>query len=526
MDEGEEIWVEADKPLKRINIKVKLLILVVLAALTFYLPGLANEALLWDDKAYINNALIASGRIRPEDAWGPYAEERPPLFWWLLTAIYLMGAPTWAARLLSPTFGLITVAAVYAFSSRIFGDEWAGFPPALLLALSSFFSSAAGDILTDVMGTCLAALYMFSLFLGFRKRPLLWLSGSLLALAVAARDQNLLLLPATLFFLLWAAELEVKKKLLVFFGFVVLASPAAFMGIEESMRLISETLTPVVIHPLFPPVLMLATGFTALLATYPREEMLEKEAVKLDRAVFDLGLAVFLGILFLYPYLIDNYRLGAEFQIAGRGILSRPIAHLIMARELGIGMELPVWERRLWWAKTAYQVLGAPLLILAAAGAFMLLRERRLEGKLLITWAGASSLYVILFTHLEARFIAQAFPPIFILAGHALRRLSRERPVSATILLILSALFLLFPGYPLPDLTRPPTFLQALERLLGLPPSRELWLTPYLEYLSNLPPSQPSINPLHPLLGLSAPILSVLSIYLALKERINSGEAG
>jgi hypothetical protein len=69
-------------------------LLVFLASLATYLPpALVNEAPFWDDKAYINNALIFSGRLSPQDVRGPYAEERPPLFWWLLTGLYAFKPP-------------------------------------------------------------------------------------------------------------------------------------------------------------------------------------------------------------------------------------------------------------------------------------------------------------------------------------------------------------------------------------------------------------------------------------------------
>jgi 4-amino-4-deoxy-L-arabinose transferase-like glycosyltransferase len=90
----------------------------LLAAFIYFPPALVNEAPFHDDKAYINNALIASGRIRPEDAIGPYAEERPPLFWWLLTGLFILGAPNDSVRWASPLATTLGVVGIYFSGSK------------------------------------------------------------------------------------------------------------------------------------------------------------------------------------------------------------------------------------------------------------------------------------------------------------------------------------------------------------------------------------------------------------------------
>ncbi|MEM4303547.1 MAG: phospholipid carrier-dependent glycosyltransferase [Candidatus Caldarchaeum sp.] len=109
---------------------------------------MVNEAPFWDDKAYINNALVSSGRIEPSKVWGPFAEERPPLFWWLLTAVYLTGAPVEWARLVSPLMTSLGVAAIYLLTTKIFRSVSACLLTSLIMVFLDYFVLTTSYILT------------------------------------------------------------------------------------------------------------------------------------------------------------------------------------------------------------------------------------------------------------------------------------------------------------------------------------------------------------------------------------------
>ena len=514
--------------MRKPSLRELLLITVILISIiSFIPPGLANEALLWDDKAYINNALIASGRARSNEVWGPHAEERQPLFWWLITGLFMLGLPNWIVRVISPIFGIITVATVYVFVSRILEDPWSGFFSSLPMTFSSFFISTTSDILTDTMGAALAAAYMLSLYMGLKRenRYMLWASGPLLALAIIGRDQNLILIPVTVVFLIWSSALRLRSKISLIAGFLLLFLAVLLMlPIEGLLQTASNILTPLVMNSLFLPLLLLVTGLNAILVTYPYSRIMDDESGSkgLSRVGFDLGLGAALSIVFLYPYFMDNYRLGQEYQIAGRGILSRPISHFIMAKTIGIGAELPRAERWMWWLQHTIQLTTIPILLLAFMGALMMLRERRRFGSLLILWAGFSTAYVIFFTHLEARFLISALPPLFILAGYAISKVTRRRPIIGIGLLTVTTIFLLFPNSGstfLPDLSQIPPTLQGIQILLGLRSPPAVWLSNYLRYLPMLRPVAPVIELLYPALGLGSLIIMVVVLWAAWRRK-------
>lgn len=511
--------------------EVLLLSVISISIISFIPPGLANEALLWDDKAYINNALIASGRAQPGEVWGPHAEERQPLFWWLITGLFMLGLPNWIVRIVSPIFGILTVATVYIFVSRIFQDPWIGFFSSLPITLSSFFISTTADILTDTMGAALASAYMLSLYMGLKRenRYLLWASGPLLALSIIGRDQNLILISITLIFLIWSSGLRLRSKVSLISGFLAsFLVILVILPIEEVLQVTSNILTPIVMNPLFLPLILLVAGFSAILASYPYSRIFYENSTSkgLSKVGFDLGLGTILSLLFLYPYFIDNYRLGQEYQIAGRGILSRPISHFIMAKTIGIGVELPRLERWMWWIQHSVQLITIPILLLAFMGAIMLLRDKGRFGRLLILWASFSSAYVIFFTHLEARFLISALPPLFILAGYTISKAAQWRPIMGIGALAVAAVFLLFPnngGMFLPNFAQMPPTLQGAQILLGLKPPPAIWLSNYLRYLPTLKPTAPSIDLIYPALGLAGLITMVIVLWASWRGRTVEG---
>jgi len=513
--------------LKHFSIEAKLLVAVaIVSALMLYPAGMVNEALFWDDKAYINNALIASGRISPDQAWGPHAEERPPLFWWLITGLFLLGSPTWIVRLVSPTFGVLAAIGIFTFSSRVFRDVWAGFSSALLLSLSWFYVSTTSDILSDTMGAALSIFCVLCMCLGLRHTMMVWLSGPLLALSIMARDQNLILIPASIVFLICVLDIHVRTKMILFISLLVLFGvPLIFLPLEEVLQQVSNWITPLVVRPLFVFMVLVLTGLNAILVTHPSHRLKTRNVRQVEPhdILLDAGFAFFLGVILLFPYLIDNYRLSEEFQIAGKGVLSRPISHVIMSY-IGIGAELPAPTRWAWWMQHTLQFVTVPTLVLAVAGAVLLLRSKQQTGKILTTWAVLSLLYVIFFTHLEERFLVQSLPPLFILAGYTVSEVGRRWRPAAFVAAITATVFLIFPSMPtmpLPHIDQTPPTISALLSLTGLKHLDQVWLTPYLAY-SQIAHGLPRIQVIYPALGILSLILPLIAIYVSWKTPKNS----
>jgi 4-amino-4-deoxy-L-arabinose transferase-like glycosyltransferase len=495
----------------------------LLAAFIYFPPALVNEAPFHDDKAYINNALIASGRIRPEDAIGPYAEERPPLFWWLLTGLFILGAPNDSVRWASPLATTLGVVGIYFLAARLFNDFRAGLLAAIFISVSDFFTLTTSYILTDSMGSVLAMLAILSFSLGLRDGVFMWLAGPLTALSIIARDQNLLIVPVILLSLIWVSRLGLGRKLLLFILLAISVSPVILLSQERALQLVSDIITPIFKDQPYLYILGAYLGLSAMIVYKVAEQRnLISRRVNVGERIFDIGLALGLALLVLHPFFMDNVRLGDTFQIAGKGILSRPIAHAIMARELGIGAELPYFERVFIWASQSLKLATLPLLILSLFGALHMLRRGVKIGRPLILWGFLSLAYVILFTHLEYRFLAQAIPPLAILAAYAVAQLWRTSRIFPAILIPLTLLYLFLPPHPylpLPSLTQPTTIQGLIALTSGNTDGG--WLTQYLTYLENIPPAGGlAINPIYPVLGLTTIPLLIISILIGIRRII------
>ncbi|MDW8360714.1 MAG: hypothetical protein RMK31_09080, partial [Candidatus Caldarchaeum sp.] len=399
--------------------------LAVLAlALFFYLPpALVNEAPFWDDKAYINNALIASGRIEPSQAQGPYAEERPPLFWWFLTLLYSAGLPVQTARLMSPLTVAAGLVAVFLLTSKIFRSFMTGFLTALTLAVHDYFIQTTSYILTDALGSILAFLTLATFSLGLRYGPYMWASGALLASAILARDQNLLLLPTIAVSMVWIAKASKTLKLLSTAALILLAFTALYMTQEVFFQMISDAATVVLLDRAYLPFLALLASFTSLVVYKVSEQKnLVSRRPSIEERFFDMLLAAVICVAVLHPFFLDNVRLGEEYQIEGRGVLSRPVAHSIMVRNDIAKMGLNTYERVSIWFSATLQLITIPILVLSVLGSILVLRDRVVQARPLIVWAAVSIPYVFFFTHIEYRFLAQAVPPLVSLAAYGITR--------------------------------------------------------------------------------------------------------
>ncbi|MEM3031730.1 MAG: hypothetical protein QXK39_02305 [Nitrososphaerota archaeon] len=497
------------------------LLVGLVAAFLYFPPALVNEAPFHDDKAYINNALIASGRIAPEMAIGPYAEERPPLFWWLITGLFLLGAPNESVRWISPLTATLGVVGVYLLASRLFNDFRVGLLSGAFISVSDFYVLTTSYSLTDSIGSILAVLAILSFSLGLRDGVFMWLAGPLTAISIIARDQNLLIIPVIIISLVLVSRLGLKRKVLLLAAIALALSPAIALTQDRMLQIVSDIITPILKDPAY---IYILASFLALSTMIVYKVAEQKNLISgrtnVGERIFDIGLAAGLALLLLHPFFIDNIRLGDTFQIAGKGILSRPVAHSIMARELGVGAELSYMERVVIWTSETIKLATIPLLALSALGAVLILWGRARIGRPVVLWGFLSLGYVILFTHLEYRFLAQAIPPLAILAAYAITRLWKTSRIFPAILIPLTLFFLFLPpqpNLPIPDITQP-TGIQGLNTLLSGSPSGG-WLTDYLAYLKTVTPTNRiAINPLNPITGLTVIPLLIATLYIGVRR--------
>ncbi|MDW8084190.1 MAG: glycosyltransferase family 39 protein, partial [Candidatus Caldarchaeum sp.] len=455
-------------------------LVVGVALLILFPPSLVNEAPFWDDKAYINNALIASGRLDPGDARGPFAEERPPLFWWFLTGLYALNAPVEFARLVSPVLTTLGLVAMFLLVSKAFNSISAGFIAALLTINLNYFVQTTSYILTDSFGSVLAFVALLCFSLGLRYGPFLWLSGGLTALSIIARDQNLLLLPVMLlsFALIARTSKIIKISYVGLLGLVGFA--ALFLRQEVFLQILSDTLTPVVADPLYIPLLSVFAVFSVLAVSKVAEQKnLLSRRPSIEERMLDIFLAVAIMLFLFYPFFIDNIRLGEEFQVEGRGIFSRPIAHSIMVRGDIARSGLDTIQRMIFWLTSIPSLLTIPLLVLSAAGVVMALKNRIPYAKPLLVWLVITIAYIALFTHIEYRFLVPAVPPVAAFAGYAVSRLATKKrliAVAATAVVIMYC-FTPTEAYGLLPSFQTPASIKGWMTLLGLYESSDKWLT-------------------------------------------------
>jgi hypothetical protein len=396
----------------------------------FFLSGYANQVPWFDDKAYLNNALIHSGRIDKEKVLGPYADERPPLFWWMLTAIFIFNIPIWSAKFLSPFFSVALIILIYSFTKRLFKSHRQGFYAGLFSSFNAFLLLFAGMTLTDVPGTALSTLFLFCVYFGVEenKNSYLIASGSILAFSIMLRDQNLILIPIAIFYLLSKLRLNSYLKVLTAsISSFSLGIPFISYGIVNTLKVISDWLTPIIIgkaysvsftsigvSPIFLlSIMALAFSFYPAIGIY-FSDVRNPRQIRL----FTLLLSILLFFITLYPYLWDNYSLGARFEVQGKGVLSRLISHQIMSEVAGVGANLSAMERRFWWLSNFAPLISIPIILFSVIGLIQMVRNKMYSQlAILIPWLTFTSGFTILFAYLEARFLLPSLPVFAIISS-------------------------------------------------------------------------------------------------------------
>jgi hypothetical protein len=397
------------------------------------LLGAKNSIPLYDDKAYLNNALVFGGRISKTAVQGPFAEERPPLLWWTLASLLSTGISLLAVNFLVPIYGLILILAVFTLAYEITNDLRIAIYSAIILGFNSFFLVFSSLLLSDIPGAALATVFMLCLYVGIvkHKQGYIIVAGPLLALNIIMRDQNLILIPIALVFAIFSLQLKrLSKVVLTIVVGVVLAVPIGKYGLIATLQSMSALLTPVVIgSPFKTPVTNVAVSYfimyLAVITFFSLYGFVAINNANTSRWIKRCATLVLSGellTLMIYPYLWDNFRLGAEYQIAGKGIFARLIAHDIMAITVGQGMNLPLSQRLSWWITGLPFILTPTLLILSIVGIVVLFRVKEKESaRLLLPWFLLTIGFTLWQSQLEARYIALSVPPMAIFAGVAAR---------------------------------------------------------------------------------------------------------
>ncbi|MEM2896836.1 MAG: glycosyltransferase family 39 protein [Candidatus Bathyarchaeia archaeon] len=410
-----------------------LTLLVAISVLLFSLSGYVDQIPWHDDKAYLNNALIHSGRINKEEVLGPYADERPPLFWWILTTLFILNAPIQSAKFLSPFFGVSLVILTYSFTRKLFKSNRQGFYSGLFLVLNAFNLLLTGMVLTDVPGTALSMLFLFLLYFGVeeRRNSYLIISGPILALSLMMRDQNLILFPIALFYLLTKLRLNKYLRVLIaFLGSLSLGIPIIAYGMVNTLKTLSNWLTSLIISEAYSipftsvgmsPIFLFSI-VTLTFSVYPAIDIYFSDIKKARQLkLFNFFLSVLLFFVTLYPYLWDNYFLGAKFEIEGKGVLSRLVSHQIMSETIGVGANLTVMERRAWWIFNFVPLISPPIFLFSIIGLMQMIKKRMYSQLSILTpWLLFTSGFTIFFTYLEARFLIPSLPAFVIISSKGL----------------------------------------------------------------------------------------------------------
>src|SRR6202050_1364411 len=144
------------------------LVLIAIAALILYLPGLGRPA-LWepDEGRYAEIAremYLSADYVTPRDDFVRYFEKPPLVYWSEAAAISIFGAHEFAIRLPAALFSVAQVVVTAALAEVMFGDAVA-ILAAIALALSPLFFGFARFATLDpalafFMTAALGAFYM------------------------------------------------------------------------------------------------------------------------------------------------------------------------------------------------------------------------------------------------------------------------------------------------------------------------------------------------------------------------------
>jgi hypothetical protein len=116
----------------------------------------------------------------------------------------------------------------------------------------------------------------------------------------------------------------------------------------------------------------------------------------------------------------DNYLLGATYQLAGKGVLSRWVAHEVMLQLYGPTAEATAAQRVSWWINNIAFIISPAIVGFSVIGTFQMVRKKMVnELTILMPWVILITGFTIL-TDFEARALMPAIPAYILLAVYGL----------------------------------------------------------------------------------------------------------
>ncbi|MHB1908298.1 MAG: glycosyltransferase family 39 protein [Nitrososphaerales archaeon] len=392
-----------------------------------------------DEFAYVGNALYYSG-LHPNlsgmsfngEAYSPAFVERPPLFWWLLSSLLALRVNPYFTLAISPLFTILSAIVITEFAYELTGQVKAGLFGGLLAAVSGFSVSVGSHLLSDAMGSFFATVAIYSFYEYFfrNKRVFVLVLGASIGLGLVARDEDLItLLLLIVLWILFVAKGTVFKRFLYLAVFgLIFGIPTLLIGLTNTLQAISNLITPFVLTG-WPVVIVI--GVIAFFVSYRKTT---------GYRLADLGSGFTLFFVAMLPFFFDNYYLGnVEYYIAGKGVLARPVSHLLMIPQTGgVGANLPEHVKITDWLTSIPSLLSIGVLAAAAIGIFYLWKSNRRNFALIGLWTLTTMGYVIVGTHLEDRFLLIGFAPMMILAGIGLGFVFNVNRIIGTVAVALS----------------------------------------------------------------------------------------
>ena len=187
-----------------------LLFMVVCGSLLVF--NLAYKSILWDETPHLYGALLLSQGRLPEYLSVTFY---PPLFD-VITAGYfkIFSASLWAARLVSVTFGLLTLGVLFKLASKTYGRRVAFISCVIMATMPAFIWLSRLSFLEMALEFFfLATLLLFIEWLHTGKDKIILLSGLVLGLAFLAKYQALvagLIILVSLPILLYRSKFKAK----------------------------------------------------------------------------------------------------------------------------------------------------------------------------------------------------------------------------------------------------------------------------------------------------------------------------
>ncbi len=194
--------------------------------------------------------------------------ERPPVFWWLLTSLFSIGVQSIQRSCnISTIHGSERRARRIVCLRTLSGLEVRTFA-GILAGLSGFAISIGSHILSDAMGSFLAALAMFSFYeyVFKNRRWFALISGASIGLGLDARDEDLVTLVLMIVLLIiFVPKGGVTRKILYLMVLgTIVGIPVLLYGEISTMQLISNLATPIVFD--WWPVIVAIGAFLTFLA--------------------------------------------------------------------------------------------------------------------------------------------------------------------------------------------------------------------------------------------------------------------